>query len=106
LQHVGAATKSAWSTGNPNEALANAVPYMQAFGQMVIAWVWLDVALCFAKEPHPHPTLPLEGEGKFREGKLAACNYFFAYEVPKIEAWLAVVKTRDMTCANISADAF
>jgi alkylation response protein AidB-like acyl-CoA dehydrogenase len=108
LQHVGAATKSAWSTGNPNEALANAVPYMQAFGHMVIAWVWLDVALALAAEPHPHPDSvrpPLEGEVVFREGKLAACNYFFAYEVPKIEAWLAVVKTRDMTCANVAADA-
>jgi alkylation response protein AidB-like acyl-CoA dehydrogenase len=105
LQHVGAATKSAWSTGNPNEALANAVPYMQAFGHMVLAWVWLDVSLCFSREPRPHPNLPLEGEGNFREGKLAACSYFFAYEVPKIEAWLAVVKSRDMTCANVSVDA-
>ncbi len=105
LQHVGAATKSAWSTGNPNEALANAVPYMQAFGHMVMAWVWLDVALCFARDPHRHPSPRLEGEGAFREGKRAACNYFFAYEVPKIEAWLAVVRSRDMTCANVSADA-
>jgi alkylation response protein AidB-like acyl-CoA dehydrogenase len=105
LQHVGAATKSAWATGNPNEALANAVPYMQAFGHMVIAWIWLDVCLCFASETHPHPSFPFEGEGKLREGKLAACNYFFAYEVPKIEAWLVVVKSRDMTCANMSVDA-
>ncbi len=122
LQHVGAATKSAWSTGNPNEALANAVPYMQAFGHMVIAWVWLDVCLSLGERardgtgegndsssadfPHRHfvPPLP-EGEGHFREGKLAACNYFFAYDVPKIEAWLAVVKSRDMTCANVSPDA-
>jgi alkylation response protein AidB-like acyl-CoA dehydrogenase len=66
LQHVGAATKSAWSTGNPNEALANAVPYMQAFGHLVLAWVWLDVCLCFAKENHPHPRPPLEGEGADR----------------------------------------
>ena len=29
----------------PHEALANAVPYMQAFGHMVLAWIWLDVAL-------------------------------------------------------------
>jgi hypothetical protein len=29
----------------PSEALANAVPYMQAFGHVVLAWIWLDVAL-------------------------------------------------------------
>ena len=29
----------------PDEALANATPYLQAFGHMVLAWIWLDVAL-------------------------------------------------------------
>jgi butyryl-CoA dehydrogenase len=106
LQSVGAATKAAWSTGNPNEALANAVPYMQAFGHVVMAWVWLDVSLCFAIEPHPHPGLPLDEEGTFREGKLAACQYFFRYELPKVDAWLAVVKSRDLTCANLAPEAF
>src|SRR3989344_3829409 len=43
LQDVGAATKAAWATGQPADALANAVPYMQAFGHTVLAWVWLDV---------------------------------------------------------------
>jgi hypothetical protein len=45
LQQVAAATKAAWATGEPAEALANAVPYMQAFGHTVLAWIWLDVAL-------------------------------------------------------------
>ncbi|MFN8936228.1 MAG: acyl-CoA dehydrogenase, partial [Pseudomonadota bacterium] len=37
LQRLGAATKSAWATGVPEEALANATPYMQAFGHVVLA---------------------------------------------------------------------
>jgi alkylation response protein AidB-like acyl-CoA dehydrogenase len=45
LAKVDAATRAAWSTGNPLEALPNAVPYMQAFGHTVLAWMWLDVAL-------------------------------------------------------------
>ena len=28
----------------PQEALANATPYLQAFGHVVVAWIWLDVA--------------------------------------------------------------
>jgi butyryl-CoA dehydrogenase len=45
LHQVGAATQAAWATGKPAEALANAVPYMQAFGHTVLAWIWLEVAL-------------------------------------------------------------
>ena len=38
--------RAAWATGEPDEALANATPYLQAFGHVVLAWIWLDVALC------------------------------------------------------------
>ncbi|MBL8309911.1 MAG: acyl-CoA dehydrogenase [Burkholderiales bacterium] len=99
LQRVGAATKAAWATGNPSEALANATPYLQAFGHTVLAWIWLDVALAL-------PTAGDEGHAPFIEGKRAAMRYFFRYELPKIEAWLGVVSNRDMTCANLSVEAF
>ena len=91
LAHVGRATKAAWATGNPTEALANATPYLQAFGHTVLAWIWLDVALCVAqKEPND-----------FAKGKLAAARYFFHYELPKIAPWLAVVESRDATCRDM-----
>jgi alkylation response protein AidB-like acyl-CoA dehydrogenase len=82
LQKLGAATKSAWATGVPEEALANATPYLQAFGHVVLAWLWLDVAL--AVKGH-----------SLEAGKMAAQRYFFAYELPKIDAWLAVVARRE-----------
>ena len=106
LQRVERATKSAWSTGNPTEALANATPYLQAFGHTVLAWIWLDVVSATSSENHPQPSPPLEGEGAFRMGKLAAMRYFFLYELPKIDAWLAVVSARDLTCANLPVEAF
>jgi alkylation response protein AidB-like acyl-CoA dehydrogenase len=84
LAAVGGATKKAWSTGEPEEALANATPYLQAFGHMVLAWIWLDVALA------------LEGrDDDFAQGKRAAQRYFFAYELPKVTAWLGVVARRE-----------
>ncbi len=85
LQRLGAATKSAWATAVPEEALANATPYLQAFGHVVLAWIWLDVALAVAARP---------GRG-LAPGKRAALRYFFAYELPKIDAWLAVVARRE-----------
>ncbi|HAL37453.1 MAG TPA: acyl-CoA dehydrogenase, partial [Polaromonas sp.] len=38
LLQVRNATQAAWATGNPGDALANAVPYMQGFGHTVLAW--------------------------------------------------------------------
>jgi alkylation response protein AidB-like acyl-CoA dehydrogenase len=97
LQQVGAATKAAWATGNPAEALANAVPYMQAFGHMVLAWMWLDVALAVPSDKAGQPA---------HLGRLAAARYFFHYELPKIGAWLNVVSSRDPTCAQLPEEAF
>ncbi|PKO67332.1 MAG: acyl-CoA dehydrogenase [Betaproteobacteria bacterium HGW-Betaproteobacteria-16] len=96
LAQVGAATKAAWATGEPTDALANAVPYMQAFGHTVLAWIWLDVALA------AHAA----AESAARTGRLAAMRFFFHYELPKIGAWLQVVSNRDQTCAALPEEAF
>ena len=99
LQDVAAATQQAWSTGNPTDALANAVPYMQAFGHTVLAWIWLDVA-----------TAALAGDSGQQAadtiGRMGATRFFFHYELPKIGAWLAVVQSRDATCAAFPEESF
>ena len=94
LQRLQAATQAAWSTGNPEDALANATPYLQAFGHLVLAWIWLDVALAAQQSTRPLPS-------GFVPGKLQACHYFFAYELPKIDAWLGVVARRTPTCRDM-----
>ncbi len=99
LEQVAAATRAAWSTGQPTEALANAVPYMQAFGHMVLAWVWLDVALATLK-------VDAAQSNATTVGRMAAARFFFHYELPKIGAWLKVVETRDLTCASLPEEAF
>lgn len=89
LQH---ATDAAWANAAPEEALANATPYLQAFGHVVLAWIWLEVAIAADR------CKGREGSLDFCQGKLAATRYFFHYELPKIDAWLGVVATRDSTC--------
>jgi alkylation response protein AidB-like acyl-CoA dehydrogenase len=97
VDHVVAATRAAWSTGSPEEALANATPYLQAFGHVVLAWIWLDVAVCAERGPAADPATV---------GRLAACRYFFRYELPRVDAWLRVVETRDDTCRTMAEEAF
>jgi butyryl-CoA dehydrogenase len=100
LQSVGAAARSAWATGVPEEALANATPFMQAFGHMVLAWMWLELALV----AHRELASAAPAQAGFLRGKLAAADYFFHYELPKIDAWLKVVATRDATCREVDPD--
>ncbi|MFD2754032.1 acyl-CoA dehydrogenase [Comamonas terrae] len=99
LAEVGAATKAAWATGDAQEALANAVPYMQAFGHVVLAWTWLDVVLAVLERDASVSIAP-------NAGRVGAMRYFFHYELPRIGAWLNVVRQRDMTCAQLPESAF
>ncbi|WP_374317190.1 acyl-CoA dehydrogenase [Aquabacterium sp.] len=103
LQKVGATTKAAWSTGVPEEALANATPFLQGFGHTVLAWIWLELALAAQAGLDRGDSVVAPD---VLRGKLAACAYFFHYELPKIDAWLAVVRRRDMTCAQVQKDWF
>ena len=41
---------------------------------------------------------------RLQRGRLAACRYFFHYELPKIGAWLGVVERRDDTCRTMAED--
>jgi butyryl-CoA dehydrogenase len=94
LEHVLQATRDAWSHAEPARVLANAVPYMQAFGHTVLAWTWLDVALSSRESTDANI------------GRMLACQFFFHYELPKIGAWLEVVARCDSTCVDMPEDAF
>ena len=99
LNHIETATRAAWSAGTPAQVLANAVPYMQAFGHTALAWIWLDVSLASLN------SLATKDIAN-NQGAMWACRYFYHYELPKIGAWLKVVETRDQTCADFPQEAF
>lgn len=92
---VDIAKNAAWATGKPSEALANAVPFMQAFGHAVVAWIWLDIGITCAGKTDDASV-----------GRLGAMQFFFNYELPKMDAWLNVVSSRDQTCADLPENAF
>ncbi|MCW5659413.1 MAG: acyl-CoA dehydrogenase [Burkholderiaceae bacterium] len=98
-QAVLSATQAAWSTGTPDDALTNAMPYMQAFGHTVLAWVWLELVLAAGRARET-------GRTDAMAGKCHAARYFFAYELPKVAAWLAVVQARDPLCRDMRDEWF
>jgi butyryl-CoA dehydrogenase len=98
LQRLDAATRSAWATASPEDALANATPYLQAFGHTILAWLWLDIGAAILEAGNP--------ESSANVGRLAALDYFMRYELPRNDAWLRVVESRDRTCRDVPEDAF
>jgi hypothetical protein len=78
----------------------NTALYLDAFGHIVVAWLWLTQGLAIT-EAEPEPGLV-----QYREGKLQAMRYFFRYELPRIENWLMLAGEMDETCLSLDPAAF
>ncbi|MBX3571915.1 MAG: acyl-CoA dehydrogenase C-terminal domain-containing protein [Mesorhizobium sp.] len=86
---------------DPRKALANATIYLDMFGHVVIAWMWLRQALVAARKLEMG-----EGDGNFLRGKLVACRYFFAYELPKARMQRELLGKLDETTLEMRAEWF
>jgi butyryl-CoA dehydrogenase len=77
-------TKRLWADNNSALALANATLYLEAFGHVVIAWMWLEQVLA------------VDGKsGDFYDGKRLAARYFFSYELPTTSPSLDILERLD-----------
>ncbi|WP_119677460.1 acyl-CoA dehydrogenase [Indioceanicola profundi] len=85
--------------GRVAESLSNAVAYLEMFGHTVMAWIWLKLALTSAAQ-----IAEGRGDAAFHQGKLAAARYFYAWELPKIEAQAALVASMDRTTLETDPD--
>ncbi len=76
------------ANGEVRLALANAEHYMTLLGHLVIGWLWLWQAMVSAR------ALPQarDADADFYRGKLAACRFFFATELPRIELAARLVR--------------
>ncbi|WP_372749184.1 acyl-CoA dehydrogenase [Litorivivens sp.] len=79
-------------------ALANSVKYLDMFGHVVIAWLWLKQGLIAQQK--------LGSDPGFYQGKLQAMRYFFRYELPLIEVWSKVLRDLDSTCLDMQDEWF
>ena len=62
---------------DPDRALANASVYLDAFGRIVAAWIWLKQALAAERGLASHPA-----DADFYRGKLQAARYYVTWELP------------------------
>jgi alkylation response protein AidB-like acyl-CoA dehydrogenase len=83
---VAATTARLYASGDVERALANATVYLEAFGHVVIAWVWLEQALAAHGKA-----------GDFYDGKRQACRYFFQWELPRTGPQFDLLSSLDDT---------
>ena len=83
--------------------LANSVKYLDLFGNVVIAWIWLKQGVVAAAglEASSHTA-----DKNFYSGKLQAMRYFYRYELPEIDAWATLLLALDDTTLAMQADWF
>jgi len=96
LRSLGRAIDGAWANGDHLEALSNATPFLQAFGHVVVAWLWLDLGLVAGRFPESARAL----------GMRQAMRYFYEFELPKIAAWLGPVENCSRTCCAMQNEWF
>jgi alkylation response protein AidB-like acyl-CoA dehydrogenase len=94
-QRLVAVTTSMFSSGDIDAALANSVIYLEAFGHIVIAWMWLEQV----RAAHGQ-------SGDFYDGKRQAARYFFRYELPTTAPQLDLLESLDRTTLDMCSDWF
>jgi butyryl-CoA dehydrogenase len=87
---------------NPTLALSNAVLFLEAFGHTVIAWIWLRQAV--AAQRGLQQGIP--ADAAFYRGKLAACRWFYRWELPKVRQWHELLRSLDDTTLTMPPENF
>jgi alkylation response protein AidB-like acyl-CoA dehydrogenase len=96
-----ATTAALRSANNAAVMLANASLYLEAFGQITLAWIWLEQAICAARTHAINDV-----EERFYAGKKQACIYFFQHELPQARTQLALLATLDTSALDMQQDWF
>ena len=81
-----------------NLTLANASIYLEAFGHLVMSWIWLEQAIAAHAAQR--------GDQSFYAGKRQACDWFFRWELPRVDAQLDLLDSLDKTTLAMQDDWF
>jgi alkylation response protein AidB-like acyl-CoA dehydrogenase len=80
VQETSLAAGRRMAAGEVREVLANASHYLHLLGHVVVAWGWLRMAAAAQRALDAGA-----GDRDFHEGKVQACRFFFATELPQTE---------------------
>lgn len=89
--------------GKTKQALANSALYLDMFGKLLVAWLWLEMVnkavKAFKESTH-------QEDIDFLAGKIQAARYFIMWELPEIEHQAKLLISFDETCSMMQNDWF
>lgn len=88
-------TAALLSIADADRRLANASVYLEAFGHVTVAWIWLEQYLA-----------TLGRADEFHAGKRQACRYFFRWELPKTGPQFELLAAGDGTTIEMEGGWF
>jgi alkylation response protein AidB-like acyl-CoA dehydrogenase len=89
-------TEKLYAGNNLDKTLANASVYLEMFGHVVIAWMWLRQAVIASRK-----LAAGTDEEDFYRGKMQAAAYFFRWELPKTAQWCDLLQSLDTTTLDM-----
>ncbi|MCF6262810.1 MAG: acyl-CoA dehydrogenase [Xanthomonadales bacterium] len=94
----------ALATEGADKTLANASLYLDSFGRIVVAWLWLKQAVVAKNKLSATATQP--SEQAFLHGKIQAASYYINWELPEVFHLLQLLEDLDPVCFEMQADWF
>lgn len=88
-------------TMNVDAAFSNSVKYLDLFGHIVVAWIWLKQGLVAERALAKAPS-----DADFYRGKLQAMQFFFRVELPETEHWAKLISELDCTSYDMQPEWF
>lgn len=90
IEQVDAVTALLRRCADQEAVLANATVYLEVLGHLVIAWMWLEQIICADGR-----------EGEFYDGKRAAAQFFYRYELPSLSHRIEFLESLDRTTVEV-----
>ena len=78
-------------TKDADEALANATIYLDVFGRVCVAWLWLKQAVVAQEKKDT-----TQNEALYYEGKLTAARYYLEWELPQTDRQMDLLETPNL----------
>ncbi len=83
--------------------LANATLYLDAFGHVVVGWMWLNQAITAEQKMQADVSVD---DRTFYQSKIKTCQYFMTYELPNTKASFELLSQADTQCMDFDVSGF